>query len=147
MWSTQMDVLYFFRMYLIASPPDDLDIDCYSTVDCTTGGQAVVTVSSLLGSTGPFQFAIYQGPGTAYPNPVGAWIPEDFPGSMFANFTGLTPGVTYTFIVYDESTNCSYYEPATTAIPTNSTLSLTAVSSDNITCTGSADGDVSFHGK
>ncbi len=133
-----------FQNVLIASPPDDLDITVSSTVDCTTGGQAVVAVSSILGSTGPFWFTIYQGPISSYPNPPGSWIPEDFPGSQFATFTGLTPGLTYTFIVYDESTNCSYFEPATTPIPTNSTLTATAVSSDNITCTGSDDGDVSF---
>lgn len=133
-----------FQDVLIASPPDNLDIDVSSTVDCATGGQAVVTVSSILGSTGPFWFTIYQGPISVYPNPIGSWIPEDIPGGQSATFNGLTPGVTYTFIVYDESTLCSYFEPATTPIPTNSTLTLTAESSDNITCTGSADGDVSF---
>ncbi len=133
-----------FQDVLVASPPDDLDIAITSTVDCTLGGEAVVTVSSLLGSTGPFHFAIYQGPGTVYPNPPGAWLSENPPGSMSTLFTGLTPGVTYTFIVYDESTMCSYYEPATLPIPTNSTLTATAVSSDNVTCTGSDDGDVSF---
>jgi gliding motility-associated-like protein/uncharacterized repeat protein (TIGR01451 family) len=134
----------FFQDVLIASPPDDLDIDITSTVDCSLGGEAVVTVSSLLGSTGPFHFAIYQGPGTVYPNPPGAWLPENPPGSQSTIFTGLTPGVTYTFIVYDESTMCSYYEPASLPIPTNSTLTATAVSSDNVSCTGSDDGDVSF---
>ena len=133
-----------FQDVLIASPPDDLEIAITSTVDCTLGGEAVVTVSSLLGSTGPFHFAIYQGPGTVYPLPVGAWLPENPPGSQSTIFTGLIPGVTYTFIVYDESTMCSYYEPASIPIPTNSTLTATAVSSDNITCTGSDDGDVSF---
>ncbi|RMA64366.1 T9SS type B sorting domain-containing protein [Ulvibacter antarcticus] len=129
---------------LVASPPSDLDIDITSTVNCITGGQAVVTVSSVLGSSGPFWFTIYQGPISVYPNPPGSWIPEAPLGSQSATFNGLIPGVTYTFIVYDESTNCSYYEPATTPIPTNSTLTATAVSSDNITCTGSDDGDVSF---
>lgn len=133
-----------FQNVLVASPPDDLDIVINSTVDCTLGGEAVVTVSSLLGSTGPFWFAIYQGPGTVYPLPAGAWIPENPIGSQSTIFTGLIPGVTYTFIVYDESTLCSYYEPATLPIPTNSTLTATAVSSDNVTCTGSDDGDVSF---
>ncbi|MBX2826588.1 MAG: T9SS type B sorting domain-containing protein [Flavobacteriaceae bacterium] len=133
-----------FQDVLIASPPDDLDITVDSTADCTTGGQAVVAVSSVLGSTGPFWFTIYQGPISVYPNPPGSWIPEDTPGSQSATFTGLTPGITYTFIVYDESTMCSYYEPAATAIPTNSTLTLTGVGSDNVTCTGNADGDVSF---
>ncbi len=129
---------------LIASPPSDLDIAITSTVNCATGGQAVVSVSSTLGSTGPFWFTIYQGTVSVYPNPPGSWIPEDAPGSQSATFNGLIPGVIYTFIVYDASTNCSYYEPASTPIPTNSTLTASAVSSDNITCTGSADGDVSF---
>lgn len=129
---------------LVASPPTDLDITVTATVDCTAGGEAVVSVGSSLSSAGPFHFSIYQGPISVYPNPPGSWIPEDSPGSQSATFTGLTPGVTYTFIVYDESTLCSYYEPATTPIPTNSTLTLSAVSSNNITCTGSDDGNVSF---
>ena len=133
-----------FQDVLVASPPDDLDIVILSTVDCTLGGEATVSVSSLLGSTGPFHFAIYQGPGTVYPLPAGAWIPENPLGSQSTIFTGLIPGVTYTFIVYDESTLCSYYEPASLPIPTNSTLTATAVSSDNVTCTGNDDGDVSF---
>jgi len=133
-----------FQDVLIASPPDDLDIDILSTVDCVLGGEAIITVSSLLGSTGPFHFAIYRGPGTVYPLPPGAWLAENPPGSQSVKFTNLTPGVSYTFIVYDESTMCSYYEPASVPIPTSSTLDATAVSSDNVTCTGSDDGDVSF---
>jgi gliding motility-associated-like protein/uncharacterized repeat protein (TIGR01451 family) len=129
---------------LVASPPSDLDITIDTTVDCTAGGQAIVSVSSLLGSTGPFWFAIYQGPGTVYPLPAGAWLPENPPMSASTIFTGLTPGVTYTFIVYDESTMCSYYEPATTPIPTSSTLTATAVAANNVTCTGNTDGNVSF---
>ncbi|WP_432410694.1 T9SS type B sorting domain-containing protein [Rasiella sp. SM2506] len=130
---------------LIASPPSDLDIVIDTTADCLpTGGTAVVTVSSSLGSTGPFWFAIYQGPGTVYPLPAGAWQPENPPMSASTIFTNLTPGVTYTFIVYDESTRCSYYEQATTPIPTNSTLTATAFTANNITCTGNADGNVSF---
>ena len=129
---------------LVASPPTDLDISITSTVDCLAGGEAVVSVGSTLSSSGPFFFSIYQGPISVYPNPPGSWIPEDSPGSETATFSGLTPGVTYTFIVHDASSNCSYYEPATAPIPTNSTLTLNAVSSNNITCTGSADGNVSF---
>ncbi|OMP29706.1 hypothetical protein [Mangrovimonas sp. DI 80] len=98
---------------LVASPPTDLDINIASTVDCTTGGEAVVSIGSTLVSSGPFYFSIYQGPVSVYPNPSGSWIPEDAPGSQSATFTGLTPGVSYTFIVYDASTNCSYFEPAT----------------------------------
>ncbi|WP_452224474.1 T9SS type B sorting domain-containing protein [Lacinutrix chionoecetis] len=127
---------------LVASPPTDLDINITTTVDCAAGGEAVVSVGSTLSSMGPFFFSIYQGPGTAYP--TGTWLAEDSPGSQSATFTGLTSGVTYTFIVYDASTLCSYYEPATTPIPTNSTLTVNALSANNITCTGSDDGNVSF---
>jgi gliding motility-associated-like protein/uncharacterized repeat protein (TIGR01451 family) len=129
---------------LVASPPTDLDIDINVTVDCSAGGTAEVSVGSALSSVGPFWFSIYQGPASVYPLPAGSWIPEDSFGSQSATFTNLTPGVLYTFIVYDEDTNCSYYEPATTPIPTNSTLTATAVSVNNITCTGNADGNVSF---
>ena len=129
---------------IIASPPTDLDISVTATVDCLSGGEAVVSIGSTLSSSGPFFFSIYQGPISVYPNPIGSWLPEDSPGSESATFTGLTPGVTYTFMVYDASTDCQYYEPATTPIPTNSTLTLSAVGSNNITCTGSADGNVSF---
>ncbi|WP_338730771.1 T9SS type B sorting domain-containing protein [Mangrovimonas cancribranchiae] len=130
---------------LVASPPTDLDIYIEPSVNCATGGEAIVSIGSSLSSSGPFYFSIYQGPISVYPNPAGSWIPEDSPGSESATFTGLTPGVSYTFIVYDASTNCSYYEPATAPIPTNSTLTATAVSESNITCTGSADGNVSFN--
>ena len=129
---------------LVASPPTDLDIDITTTVDCSTGGVAQVSIGSSLSSSGPFWFSIYQGPSSVYPLPAGTWIPEDTAGSESATFSNLIPGVLYTFIVYDESTNCSYYEPATMPIPTNSTLTATAVSANNITCTGSADGNVSF---
>jgi len=133
-----------FQDVLVASPPTDLNIDITTSVDCATGGEALVSIGSSLSSAGPFFFSIYQGPLSVYPDPVGSWIPEDAPGSESATFTGLTPGVLYTFIVYDASTNCSYYEPATTPIPTNSTLTATALDANNITCVGSADGTVSF---
>ncbi|PWK19614.1 T9SS type B sorting domain-containing protein [Xanthomarina spongicola] len=124
---------------LVASPPDDLDINITAITDCLSGGEAVVTIGTTLISPGPFYFSIYPATGTP---PGGSWIPESTPGS--ATFSNLTTGVTYTFIVYDVSTGCSYYETATSPIPTNSTLTLDAVTSNNITCTGSADGNVSF---
>ncbi|NRD23691.1 T9SS type B sorting domain-containing protein [Winogradskyella litoriviva] len=127
---------------LVASPPTDLDINILATTDCLSGGTAEVSVGSALSSVGPFFFAIYEGPSTVYP--TGTWLSEDSPGSQSATFTGLIPGVLYTFIVYDQDTNCSYYEPSAIPIPTNSTLTTTAFSSNNITCTGSADGNVSF---
>lgn len=129
---------------LVASPVDDLDIDIQTTVDCAIGGEAVVSIGTTLASAGPFHFSIYQGPGTVYPDPVGAWLPESAVGSKTATFTGLTPGVLYTFIVYDESTGCSYFETAETPIPSYSDLTASALVASNITCTGAADGMVSF---
>ncbi len=127
---------------LVASPPDDLVIDVTTpTADCSTGGEATVTVSTTLASSGPFYFDIYDGT-IPPPPPGGTWQLETSPGSI--TFTGLTPGVTYTFIVFDDTTKCSYFETAQAPIPTNSTLTTTAESSNNITCTGSTDGNVSF---
>lgn len=128
---------------LVASPPNDLDITINSTVDCALGGEAVVSIGTTLVSSGPFYFDIYNGT-IPPPPPGGTWIPEDFTGSQSATFTGLIPGVTYTFIVYDASTGCSYYETATSPIPTNSTLTADIVIANNITCVGNADGNVSF---
>lgn len=129
---------------LIASPPNDLDIVIDSTVDCTSGGETTVTVSSTLGSAGPFFFAIYTEPVPMFPNPAGAWFPESSPGSGSITFTGLIPGITYTFMVYDQATMCTYFESAATPVPTNSTLTVSALDVDNVTCTGNADGDTSF---
>ena len=129
---------------LIASTLTDLDINVSATVDCISGGQAIVSIGTSLVGTGPFFFTIYQGSTSVYPNPPGSWIPEDSFGSESATFNGLTPGVTYTFAVYDASTDCTYYEPSTAPIPTNSTLTATSLSTNNVSCTGSADGSVSF---
>ena len=129
---------------LVASPPTDLDININTIVDCVTGGEAVVSIGTTLVSAGPFYFDIYRG-FIPPPPPGGTWVAEDAPGSQSATFTGLTPGITYTFIVYDSSTGCSYFETATSSIPTNSTLTTSALTSSNITCVGSADGNVTFN--
>ena len=127
---------------LVASPPDDLDIVVNSLVDCSNGGEALVSIGTDLASNGPFYFSIYEGPTSVFP--VGTWLPEESLGSKSAKFTGLTPGVFYTFIVYDQSTNCSYYELADEAIPTTSILTASKPIPNNVSCKGSADGSVSF---
>ncbi|SHH61017.1 T9SS type B sorting domain-containing protein [Winogradskyella jejuensis] len=129
---------------LVASPPSDLDITITPTVNCSTGGEATIAVSSALSSSGPFFFSIYQEPFVPYTVGDPNWLAENPAGSASTIFTGLIPGVQYTFVVYDSATNCTYYETATASIPTNSTLTLSAFGSNNITCTGNADGNVSF---
>ncbi|MFB9055577.1 T9SS type B sorting domain-containing protein [Mariniflexile ostreae] len=133
---------------LVASPPEDLDIDIVTTVDCITGGAADVSIgaSSTTTGTGPFYFAVYDGAGMIWDGISGGsptWqLGTGTPAGT--SFTNLTPGVIYTFIVYDDDTKCYYYETAASPIATNSTLTADAVTADNITCVGSADGDVSF---
>ena len=129
---------------IIASPPNDLDIDVSAiTASCAAGGTAVVTVNSAVGS-GNYQFAIletftaphsstYVGPDAL---PVG--------NTDTATFTGLTPGITYTFVVYDTTTMCYYFESASAPINSPSNMTVTSLVEANITCTGAADGNVSF---
>ncbi|WP_136480938.1 T9SS type B sorting domain-containing protein [Cognatitamlana onchidii] len=133
---------------LVASPPDDLDIDIATTVDCSLGGEAEVSIgtATTITGTGPFYFAIYTGPGMVWDSIVGGsaiWqLGAGTPVST--TFTGLIPGAIYTFIVYDDDSKCYYFETATTPIQTNSTLSVSGLSSQNVTCRGNADGNVSF---
>jgi gliding motility-associated-like protein/uncharacterized repeat protein (TIGR01451 family) len=131
---------------IVASPPDHLHITVSSPpADCSIGGSALVEVGAALPSAGPFHFAIYTGSGMTYTAPTSPpWQDEDSVGSQNSTFTDLIPGVTYTFIIFDESTGCYYYETSTIPIPSNSTLDASALVSNNITCVGSADGNVSF---
>ncbi len=126
----------------VASPPDDLNIQITTTADCLSGGTADILLEGSLIGAGPFYFSIYTGSGLTYPGPT--WIPEDAPGSKKASFTGLIPGVTYTFVVYDNISGCYYYETADAPVPTNSDLLISNLILHNITCTGENDGKVSF---
>ncbi|MDA7557679.1 T9SS type B sorting domain-containing protein [Flavobacteriaceae bacterium] len=128
---------------LVASPPNDLDIDISTTVDCLIGGEAYVSIGTNLVGIGPFYFDIYRGE-IPLPPPGGTWLSEDTPGSQSATFSGLTPGVTYTFIVYDSFSGCSYFEQAAIPTASSSTLVINALTVNNISCVGNADGNVSF---
>lgn len=130
-----------FSTEVIASPPNDLDIDVSTvTADCATGGTAIVTVGASVGS-GNYQFGVLD---SFMPPYSSAYQAPDTPGGDVATFTGLTPGITLTFVVYDVTTNCYYFETAATPInsPSNMTASLDVVA--NVSCTGSADGNISF---
>ncbi|WP_035646770.1 SprB repeat-containing protein, partial [Flavobacterium sp. ASV13] len=138
---------------LVASPPSALDIQVdLSTVYCTAvgpipaGGTAVVKIGSTYIGPLPFHFNIYRGatpPQIFTADGTDGWQGEDPAGSKQTTFTGLTPGVQYTFIVYDENTKCYYYQVAGDKIPTNTQLTV-AATGHNITCTGAADGAVDF---
>ncbi|MCX2718510.1 T9SS type B sorting domain-containing protein [Lentiprolixibacter aurantiacus] len=125
---------------IIASPPSDLNIDVSAlTVDCSAGGTATVTVAA--GGSGNYQFGILE----TYISPYSSsYQGPDAPGGDTATFTSLTPGVTYTFVVFDVGTNCYYFETADAPINSPSNLTSTLDAINNITCTGNADGNVSF---
>ena len=129
---------------LIASPPTDLSINVSTTtLNCSTGGSAIVAVAATttFSSAGPFYFAIYT-PGLVYNSSNSAWLLGD--SAKSATFTGLIPGVKYTFIVYDQRTNCYHYKTADSAIATNSSLEVNNLAVKNISCKGSGDGKVTF---
>ena len=126
---------------IIASPPNDLDIDVSTiTANCAVGGTAIVTVSSAVGS-GNYEFGILDQYTIPY---ASAYQAPDVPGGDTSTFTGLIPGVTYTFVVHDLTTNCYYFETATTPIDTPSAMTISSLVESNVTCTGAMDGNVSF---
>ncbi|MCM4172497.1 hypothetical protein DHD32_13480 [Arenibacter sp. TNZ] len=143
---------------------DNNGCESTSTVTITTGPDVLITTSGAAGclpasgemlveaaasngtlGTGTFYFAIY--PETAWFAGNPNWYLQD--GGIGSppythNFTGLTPGVTYTFIVYDSDTGCEYIQEATVPVATNSTLTSTVDATTNVSCFGSVDGAVDF---
>ncbi|MFV5687328.1 T9SS type B sorting domain-containing protein [Flavobacterium sp. ZT3R25] len=130
---------------LVASPPNSLGITINPSVTCATGGTAIVKITSTFAGSGPFHFNIYNGPGQVWvADGTNGWQGETPPDSKETLFTNLSPGVTYTFIVYDEDTKCYYYETSTIPVPSNTSLSVANLVPKNITCIGNNDGNVSF---
>ncbi|MGJ5640677.1 T9SS type B sorting domain-containing protein [Formosa sp. S-31] len=124
----------------IASPPEDLDIDVdFATTDCNAGGTAVVSVVTPV-SSGNYQFAILEYNTPPYSD---NYLPADAGTPETKTFTGLTPGVLYTFVVFD-GTSCYTIKSSSEPINTLSNLTATIDAENNISCTGSGDGNVSF---
>ncbi|GBF18546.1 hypothetical protein C21_00704 [Arenibacter sp. NBRC 103722] len=143
---------------------DNNGCESISTVTITTGPDVLITTSPVAGcapgsgemlveaaasngtlGTGTFYFAIYPASNWFAGNPE--WYLQD--GGIGSppythNFTGLTPGVTYTFIVYDSDTGCEYIQEATVPVDTNSSLTSTIDATTNISCFGAVDGSVDF---
>ena len=128
----------------IASPVSDLDIT--ATVlppgDCLAGASVIVDAVSTFGAGGPYYFSLY--PTSTLPPAGAGWQPENPAGSGSSIFTGLLTGVTYSFIVWDSSSNCYYYTQADTSTASNSTMTSTINVVNNVTCTGSANGNVNI---
>jgi large repetitive protein len=130
-----------FTTEIIASPPDYLDIDVSTaTADCLVGGTAIISVGAAVGS-GNYEFAVLE---SYLPPYSSTYQPADVPGGDTTTFTGLTPGITYTFVVFDMTTNCYYFEEAAAPVNTPSNMVATLDAVNNVTCTGAADGNISF---
>jgi large repetitive protein len=124
---------------IMSSPPSDLTIDLSTpTATCAAGGTIVVTVSAFPPSPS-YYFAIYQG-STLPTFPSGYQLGNP----LSATFTGLNQGVVYSFVVYDPTTNCYYFKSATGPVPSLSNLTSTVDVVNNVSCNGSANGNVSF---
>ncbi|OOV21843.1 hypothetical protein BXU11_16605 [Flavobacterium sp. LM5] len=63
--------------------------------------------------------------------------------NIYNLFYRFKPGVTYSFIVYDETTRCYYFKQAEAPTQTLSTLDI-AITPANVTCQGAGNGKVSF---
>lgn len=124
----------------IASPPTDLTINVgISPSDCLTGGNAKISVVAPLGSLN-YRFGILETNTAPYTT---TWYTADpgFPDER--TFTGLTPGVTYTFVVHDLTTDCYYVKAADAPIPAASPMR-SDLTPHNVTCKGAGDGSVTF---
>ncbi|MEA9413626.1 T9SS type B sorting domain-containing protein [Flavobacterium sp. PL02] len=137
----------------MASPPEDMDITVTGApVSCTTAELLVTVKPGVVG--GPYHFALYpiisgSIPPYEYASNTGSYqdaintTDNTSPQYLQSLFTGLNPGVVYSFIVYDEATNCYYFKQAEKPTETASTLKPT-ISSKNVTCMGNNDGKVTF---
>ncbi|WP_340064111.1 hypothetical protein, partial [Ascidiimonas aurantiaca] len=132
----------------VATGPDVL-LTTSGAAGCTLGSGEMTVVAQanngILG-TGNFYFAIFPAPPFSITSP--AWFPASsitapatVPNTF--TFTGLTPGVTYTFIVRDDDTNCEYIQEATVPVAAQSQLVSTVAPTD-VSCNGAADGSVTF---
>lgn len=126
---------------VIASPPSDLIIDVTTpTVDCLSGGTAIVSVDATVGSNN-YEFGVVE---FFYPPYTNNYQDADSGDPKTATITGLIPGVIYSFVVHDKTTDCYYLESAEAPIPSPSNMTVNLDQVNNVTCKGMNDGSVTF---
>ncbi|MDA6070904.1 T9SS type B sorting domain-containing protein [Flavobacterium sp. AC] len=124
----------------IASPPEDLTINVALTPsDCVNGGSAKISVVSPVGSHN-YRFGILESNDAPY---TSTWYTSDVGFPDDKTFTNLTPGVIYTFVVHDLTTQCYYVKAADDPIKPASPMK-SVVTAYNVTCKGLNDGSVKF---
>ncbi|MDV6167500.1 T9SS type B sorting domain-containing protein [Flavobacterium sp. DG1-102-2] len=132
---------------IMASPPGVLTITpTVLSTDCATGGTVSVKVNASVPSA-TYTFGIFDQSSEPFSS---AFYPPDAPSTDTKVFTNLTPGVEYTFVVYDSTTDCYSFGSVLiqNVTPTNLTVTTTP---HNVTCpivypagVGTGDGSVSF---
>ena len=127
------------KFITIASPPNSL-ITTNATSNCLTGGTVQVTVLAVVPGSN-YEFGILVIGDAPYAN---TFQPADIPGGTVSTFTNLIPGLTYTFVVHDITSDCYFIQEIPTVIPPSSSIVTTVGVVQNITCVGSSDGNVSF---
>ena len=131
----------------MASPPTDLIINVATGPASCTTSTIEVSVNPLIAG-GPYYFALFpiisgSTPPYDYATNMGSYQSADVGFPLRSTFTGLNPGVIYSFIVYDSATNCYYFKQAESPTLTASTLTSTPTA-NNVKCKGAADGTVDF---
>ena len=133
-------------------PPNGLGIDTtVGQVSCLNGAE--ITIRLLPGffpSGFLYKYALYIPSGLPLPQPQFQTIALAPPGTYTGledeeyTFTGLAPNTLYTFVVYSTTSNCYYFQQATTGVSALSDLVLSSVVVNNVTCIGNADASVNF---
>ncbi|HKO77846.1 MAG TPA: T9SS type B sorting domain-containing protein [Flavobacterium sp.] len=122
-------------------PPSNLLIDLTTSASCATGATIIVTVNPAVIPAVPlYQFGIYDMAVSPYSS---ALLPPDAGFPLRHTFTNLTPGVTYTFVIYDPSTNCYYFQTASGPVASATPLRSSATAIP-VACKGTPTGGVSF---
>ncbi|OXA79362.1 hypothetical protein B0A65_10430 [Flavobacterium frigidimaris] len=126
----------------ILAPPNELDIDLSTPiVTCADGATIIVEVKPLVVPAIPlYEFGIYNLPTAPFTTSL---LPPDTGFPMRHTFKGLTPGVTYTFVVYDPTTNCYYFQKANGPIDPLTSLASVATSVP-VACKGTKTGGVNI---
>lgn len=129
----------------VLSPPEDLDINLLTTADCTNGATIIVSINPLVVPPTPnYEFGIFDLAAFPYSSIFLAPDGATSPNNMRRTFTNLTPGVVYTFVVRDNITGCYYFEKAAGPVLPVTTLTSNPIIANNVTCTGTATGSVTF---
>lgn len=127
----------------VLAPPAALTIDLSTpVVSCASGATIVVSVNPFPVPPGfPYSYGIYDLATAPFSS---ALLPSDPLLPLQHTFNGLTPGVVYTFVIFDSNTGCYYFQKAAGPIPPLTPLTSTIDVVNPVTCKGTATGSVSF---